>query len=63
METLTFYIADHVCRTGLLGVFLHSCCYLVTTINPAVLPDGSNVSVAPLPKTNPHVSNKPYSEV
>ena len=35
----------------------------VTTINPAVLPDGSNVSDAPLPKTNPHVCNKPYSEV
>ena len=35
----------------------------VTTINPAVLPDGSNVSDAPLPKTNPHVCNKAYSEV
>ena len=36
----------------------------VTTKNPAaVLPDGSNVSDAPLPKTNPHVCNKPYSEV
>ena len=37
----------------------------VTTMNPAaaVLPDGSNVSDAPLPKTNPHICNKPYSEV
>ena len=35
----------------------------VTTISPAVLPDGSNVSDAPLPKTNPHVCNKAYSEV
>ncbi len=35
----------------------------VTTANPAVLPDGSNVSDAPLPKTNPHVCNKAYSEV
>ncbi len=35
----------------------------VSTINPAVLPDGSNVSDAPLPKTNPHVCNKRYSEV
>ena len=35
----------------------------VTTINPAVLPDGSNVSDAPLPKTDPHVCNKSYLEV
>ena len=35
----------------------------VTTINPAILPDGSNVSDAPLPKTNPHVCNKSYSDV
>ena len=35
----------------------------VTTVNPAVLPDGSNVSDAPLPKTNPHVCNKEYHEV
>ena len=35
----------------------------VTTINPAVLPNGSNVADAPLPKTNPHICNKPYSEV
>jgi len=27
----------------------------VSTINPAVLPDGSNVADAPLPKTNPHI--------
>ncbi len=35
----------------------------VITINPAVLPDGSNVSDAPLLKTNPHICNKAYSEV
>ena len=35
----------------------------VSTINPAVLPDGSNVSDAPVPKTNPHICNKPYSEI
>ena len=35
----------------------------VTTINPPVLPNGSNMSDAPLPKTNPHVCNTPYSEV
>ena len=36
---------------------------IVTTINPAVLPDGSNVADTPLPKTNPHICNQPYSEV
>ena len=36
---------------------------IVTTINPAVLPDGSNVDDAPTPKTNPHICNKPYSEI
>ena len=35
----------------------------VSTINPAVLPDGSNVADAPLPKTIPHVCNKAYAEV
>ena len=35
----------------------------VSTVNPAVLPDGSNVADAPLPKTSPHICNKPYSEV
>lgn len=35
----------------------------VSTINPAVLPDGSNVADAPLPKTSPHICTKPYSEV
>jgi hypothetical protein len=36
---------------------------IVSTTNPAVLPDGSNVDEAPPPKTNPHVCNRPYSEV
>ena len=29
----------------------------VSTINPAVLPDGSNISDAPQPKIDPHVCN------
>ena len=36
---------------------------IVTTVNPAVLPDGSNTDTAPPPKTDPHICNKPYSEV
>ena len=36
---------------------------IVSTINPAVSPNGSNVDEAPPPKTNPHVCNRPYSEV
>ena len=36
---------------------------VVSTINPAVLPDGSNIDDAPPPKTNPHICNVPYSEV
>ena len=36
---------------------------IVSTTNPAVLPDGSNVDDAPPPKTNPHICNQPYSEV
>ena len=36
---------------------------LVTTINPGVLPDGTNSASAPPPKTNPHICNKAYSEV
>uniref|UniRef100_A0A1X7VMZ5 Uncharacterized protein n=1 Tax=Amphimedon queenslandica TaxID=400682 RepID=A0A1X7VMZ5_AMPQE len=36
---------------------------IISTINPAVLPDGSNVSDAPPPKVDPHICNKPYSEV
>ena len=33
------------------------------TINPAVLPDGSNIDNAPLPKTDPHICNKMYGDV
>lgn len=36
---------------------------IVSTCNPAVLPDGSNVDDAPLPKTDPHVCNQAYTEV
>lgn len=36
---------------------------LVTTFNPAVLPDGSNLHDAPTPRINPHICSKPYSEV
>ena len=35
----------------------------VSTINPAVLHDGSNVSDAPPPTINRHICNKRYSEV
>ena len=35
---------------------------LVTTINPAVLADGSNVDQAPLPLTNSNICNMPYPE-
>ena len=35
----------------------------ISTINPAVLPDGSNVSDAPPTKVEPHICNKPYSQV
>ena len=33
---------------------------IVTTLNPAILPDGSN---APTPKTNPHICNKHYDRI
>ena len=36
---------------------------IVTTLNPAILPDGSNADDAPPPKTNPNICNKPYSEI
>ena len=37
--------------------------HLVSTINPAVLPDGSNISDAPAPKTDPHICNKVYGDI
>ena len=36
---------------------------IVSTTNPAVLPDGSNLDDALSPKTNPHICNLPYAEV
>ena len=36
---------------------------LVSTVNPAVLLDGSNVADAPAPKTNPHICNTAYEDV
>lgn len=36
---------------------------IVTTINPAAQPDGSNVDNAPAPKTNPHICNQTYADV
>ena len=36
---------------------------IISTINPAVLPDGSNVSDAPPAKVDPHICIKPYSQV
>lgn len=36
---------------------------IVCTMNPAILPDGSNVADAPLPVTNPRACNKPFKTV
>ena len=36
---------------------------IVSTINPAVLPDGRNISNAPSPKTDPHICNKVYGDI
>ena len=36
---------------------------VVTTINPAVAPDGSDVDDAPPPVTQPHICNKSYLDV
>ena len=36
---------------------------IVTTLNPAILPDGSNADNAPTPKTSPHICNKPYEKI
>ena len=36
---------------------------LVSTINPAVLPDGSNLSDAPAPKVDPHICNISYQDI
>ena len=36
---------------------------LVSTCNPAILPDGSNVDDAPGPKTDPHICNQVYTEI
>ena len=36
---------------------------IISTINPAVLPDGSKVSDAPPAKVDPHICNKSFSQV
>ena len=36
---------------------------LVSTSNPAELPDGSNLESAPLPMINPHVCSRLYTQV
>ena len=36
---------------------------LVSTSNPALQPDSSNLAEAPLPQTSPHVCNKAYAAV
>lgn len=36
---------------------------VVTIINPAVAPDGSNVDDAPQPVTQPHICNKSYLDI
>lgn len=36
---------------------------VVSTVNPAILEDGSNESYALLTQTDPHVCNKPFDDV
>ena len=36
---------------------------IVTTPNPAILPDGSNADETPPPKINPHICNQPYAGI
>ena len=36
---------------------------IVTTLNPAILTDGSNADDAPTPKTNSHICNKLYDRI
>ena len=36
---------------------------LVSTTNPAVLPDGSNIADAPAPKTDPHICHQAYADI
>ena len=36
---------------------------VVTTINPAILPDGSNISEAPCAQIDPHICNKAYKDI
>ena len=36
---------------------------VISTTNPALLPDGSNLSEAPRAQTDPHICNKAYAEV
>ena len=36
---------------------------IVSTINPVVLPDGTNADTATPPRTNPYICNQSYSEI
>ncbi len=36
---------------------------IVCTTNPAIAADGSNAESAPIPKTNPHICNKPLQRL
>ena len=36
---------------------------LVSTTNPAVLPDGSNIANPPAPKTDPHICHQAYADI
>ena len=36
---------------------------VISTTNPALLDDGSNLAEAPLPQTHPHICNKAYADV
>lgn len=55
----TFAITSAITRQQIVQ-FIDS---IVSTINPAVLHNGSNNSDTPPPQTNPHICNKSYSDV
>ena len=42
---------------------IHRVDSIVSTLNPAIILDGSNADNAPQPKTNPHICNQPYSGI
>ena len=59
IEKLTLDTSNHENKQQL-AQYIDS---IVTTINPAVSPDGSNISEAPYAQTDPHICNKLYKDV